>query len=175
LAADATVGNTLDDIADTLIASGDLPSGQDLSADTGGGANTIDDISTALDTEGTDISGQDLSADAGAGNTVDDISTVLAQDVAAEEPPPVEEEPAVEEPTVPEDTTTKPLVVTAKKPKTTADSTYLLGTVLQQPSSLAQSLTSYRGAGELESKTTGKPRKNVWNEASLRLKDALGL
>jgi hypothetical protein len=36
-------------------------------------------------------------------------------------------------------------------------------------------LTSSRGAGEIESKETGKPRKNVWNEASLRLKDALGV
>jgi hypothetical protein len=36
-------------------------------------------------------------------------------------------------------------------------------------------LTSTRGAGELESKETGKPRQNVWNEESLRLKDALGV
>jgi len=36
-------------------------------------------------------------------------------------------------------------------------------------------LTSARGAGEIESKETGKARKNVWNEASLRLKDALGV
>jgi hypothetical protein len=37
------------------------------------------------------------------------------------------------------------------------------------------SLTGERGAGEIESKETGKKRKNVWNEASLRLKDALGV
>jgi hypothetical protein len=37
------------------------------------------------------------------------------------------------------------------------------------------SLTSVRGAGEIESKESGKKRKNVWNEESLRLKDALGL
>jgi len=36
-------------------------------------------------------------------------------------------------------------------------------------------LTSVRGAGEIESKESGKKRKNVWNEESLRLKDALGL
>jgi hypothetical protein len=36
-------------------------------------------------------------------------------------------------------------------------------------------LTGERGAGEIESKETGKKRKNVWNEASLRLKDALGV
>ena len=43
------------------------------------------------------------------------------------------------------------------------------------PSSPLSGLTSYRGAGEIESKSTGKPRRDVWNEASLRLKDALGL
>ena len=31
------------------------------------------------------------------------------------------------------------------------------------------------GRGEIESKESGKKRKNVWNEESLRLKDALGL
>lgn len=36
-------------------------------------------------------------------------------------------------------------------------------------------LTSYRGAGEIESSETGGKRRNVWNEASLRLKDALGI
>lgn len=43
------------------------------------------------------------------------------------------------------------------------------------PTSPTSGLTSYRGAGEIESQSTGKPRRNVWNEASLRLKDALGL
>ena len=37
------------------------------------------------------------------------------------------------------------------------------------------SLTGERGAGEIESKETGKDREDVWNEASLRLKDALGV
>ena len=36
-------------------------------------------------------------------------------------------------------------------------------------------LTTGRGAGEIESSETGGKRRNVWNEASLRLKDALGL
>ena len=36
-------------------------------------------------------------------------------------------------------------------------------------------LTSSRGAGEIESKESGKKRSTVWNEESLRLKDALGL
>jgi len=54
-----------------------------------------------------------------------------------------------------------------------------LGTTLQPPFSpsttLGQALTGYRGAGEIEGKKTGKPRREVWNEESLRLKDALGL
>lgn len=36
-------------------------------------------------------------------------------------------------------------------------------------------LAGERGAGEIEGKETGKERQNVWNEASLRLKDALGV
>jgi hypothetical protein len=36
-------------------------------------------------------------------------------------------------------------------------------------------LTSYRGAGEIEGTGSGKPRKNVWNVESLKLKDALGV
>jgi hypothetical protein len=54
-----------------------------------------------------------------------------------------------------------------------------LRTTLQGPfapsTTLGQALTGYRGAGEIEGKKSGKPRKNVWNEESLRLKDALGL
>ena len=42
-------------------------------------------------------------------------------------------------------------------------------------SGITAGLTGERGAGEIESKETGKQRKNVWNEASLRLKDALGV
>jgi len=36
-------------------------------------------------------------------------------------------------------------------------------------------LTAYRGAGEIEGTGSGKPRKNVWNVESLKLKDALGV
>jgi len=42
-------------------------------------------------------------------------------------------------------------------------------------SPLAQALTAFRPAGEIEGEATGRPREDVWNEASLRLKDALGL
>jgi hypothetical protein len=53
-----------------------------------------------------------------------------------------------------------------------------LGQALQAPffpTSPVSGLTSYRGAGEIEGQRTGKPRRNVWNESSLRLTDALGL
>lgn len=98
--------------------------------------------------------------------------------VTEEEKPPVAEET---EETVAEEDTYKPDLfiyggVTPKaKPRTTTN----LGTTLQAPfypsSTLGQALTGYRGAGEIEGKKTGKPRRDVWNEESLRLKDALGL
>jgi len=66
-----------------------------------------------------------------------------------------------------------------KSPKTPGRQTTQLGTTLQAPfypsTTLGQALTGYRGAGEIEGKKSGKPRQNVWNEESLRLKDALGL
>jgi hypothetical protein len=40
---------------------------------------------------------------------------------------------------------------------------------------LTQALTASRPAGEIDADPTGKKRQNVWNEASLRLKDALGI
>jgi hypothetical protein len=54
-----------------------------------------------------------------------------------------------------------------------------LGTSLQAPfyptAGTTSGLTGERGAGEIEGTETGGKRKNVWNEESLRLKDALGL
>lgn len=98
--------------------------------------------------------------------------------VTEEEKPPAAEET---EETVAEEETYKPELFiyggTTPKPKTRT--TTNLGTTLQAPfypsSTLGQALTGYRGAGEIEGKKTGKPRRNVWNEESLRLKDALGL
>jgi hypothetical protein len=42
-------------------------------------------------------------------------------------------------------------------------------------SPLQQALTAYRPAGEIEDVSSGKEQQNVWNESSLRLKDALGI
>jgi len=40
---------------------------------------------------------------------------------------------------------------------------------------LADALSAYRPSGAIEGEESGKERQNVWNEKSLRLKDALGL
>jgi hypothetical protein len=40
---------------------------------------------------------------------------------------------------------------------------------------LADALSAYRPAGAIEGSETGKERQKVWNQKSLRLKDALGL
>jgi hypothetical protein len=56
--------------------------------------------------------------------------------------------------------------VTPPKPTVTPPSKVL---------SEALKISAYRGAGEIEDPSTGKKRSNVWNESSLRLKDALGI
>jgi hypothetical protein len=93
-----------------------------------------------------------------------------------------EELPPTEEP-IPEEvkpgTVQQPYLVTAGiSPQPKPRSTRALSTALQTPferSLITSGLTSYRGAGEIESPESGKKRSNVWNEASLRLKDALGI
>jgi hypothetical protein len=86
-----------------------------------------------------------------------------------------------EEPTPEKKDNYKPelFIYGGKATKTPVRQTTNLGTTLQAPfyptSTLGQALTGYRGAGEIEGKKSGKPRQNVWNEESLRLKDALGL
>ena len=46
---------------------------------------------------------------------------------------------------------------------------------LSQALGTTTGLTASRGAGEIEGTGSGKPRKKVWNEESLKLKDALGV
>jgi hypothetical protein len=71
-------------------------------------------------------------------------------------------------------TTYKPNIFTttylSPKTRTAAAPTSALGSALG-----TTGLTSYRGAGEIEGTGSGKPRKKVWNEESLKLKDALGV
>lgn len=96
---------------------------------------------------------------------------------AEEEKPPVEEEkpPGKKEEPYKPDT----FIYSGKKPIYEPRTSTNLGTTLQAPfypsTTLGQALTGYRGAGEIEGKKSGKPRQDVWNEESLRLKDALGL
>ena len=97
-----------------------------------------------------------------------------------EPPPPPPDEPPPDEPPPDEPPPDEPDVFIYGKvtPKTKTRTTTNLGTTLQAPfyptSTLGQALTGYRGAGEIEGES-GINRKNVWNEASLRLKDALGI
>ena len=114
---------------------------------------------------------------------VDEPPVEEAVPPAENEPPAEEENPPAEEekPDGKKEDKYKPdlFIYGGKTPKTPGRKTTNLGTTLQGPFSpsttLGQALTGYRGAGEIEGKKSGKPRKNVWNEESLRLKDALGL
>ena len=98
------------------------------------------------------------------------------------------------DPTVPPDvspppppTTTPPKIIVEPPPKKPTDPTITVTPTAVKPkkpalptisgfkrSPLEQALTAYRPAGEIEAEL-GLGREDVWNEASLRLKDALGL
>jgi hypothetical protein len=95
-----------------------------------------------------------------------------------EEPTPPKELPPVEDRTgTPVDKPYKPnlFIYGGTKPSTLSRT---LGTTVQNvPSASTTTGTSVGlgGRGEIESKESGKKRQTVWNEESLRLKDALGL
>ena len=78
-----------------------------------------------------------------------------------------EKEPA------PKDKPYKPdlFILGGTKPKAPTKPTSVLGQAL----GTTTGLTASRGAGEIEDTSTGKKRKKVWNEETLRLKDALGV
>lgn len=91
------------------------------------------------------------------------------------EPPTPPGEPPVppKPPKPPKPPEEPPITVTPSPVKTTR--TPALPTITGfKRSPLEQALTAYRPAGEIESEL-GLGREDVWNEASLRLKDALGL
>jgi hypothetical protein len=89
----------------------------------------------------------------------------------AEPETPVEEAPADKPSTYKPDI----FVTTYKKPKSGSySSTATLGAALGTAGTTT-GLTAERGAGEIEGTGSGKPRKKVWNEESLKLKDALGV
>lgn len=91
---------------------------------------------------------------------------------------PVAQETPKEEPKAPETKkpSLSPLYFTGVAPTAASPLAQGLGTAFGAPTTgTTVGLTGERGAGEIESKETGKERQNVWNEASLRLKDALGV
>lgn len=98
----------------------------------------------------------------------------LVEEPPPEEPPP-EEAPAEEKAPADKPSTYRPdiFVTTYKKPKS-GGSMATLGAALGTAGATA-GLTSSRGAGEIEGTSTGGKRKKVWNEESLKLKDALGV
>jgi len=132
-----------------------------------------------------------IDAGGGGGNATSNVSgNVVVDEPPVEEvaPPAEEEKPPAEEEEPPEEEDKPPgekeepykpdlFIYSGKTPKPRPRTN--LGTTLQAPfapsTTLGQALTGYRGAGEIEGKKTGKPRRDVWNEESLRLKDALGL
>ena len=134
-----------------------------------------------------------IDAGGGGGNATSNVSgnVVVDEPPVEEVVPPAEEEKPPEEDEKPPEEEDKPpgekeepykpdlFIYSGKTPKPRPRTRTDLGTTLQGPfapsTTLGQALTGYRGAGEIEGKKTGKPRRDVWNEESLRLKDALGL
>ena len=112
---------------------------------------------------------------------IEETSIIEPEFISAEPPKKADEETKAEEEKQAEKDGYRPdlFIYGGKAPKTSGRQTTQLGTTLQAPfypsTTLGQALTGYRGAGEIEGKKTGKPRRDVWNEESLRLKDALGL
>jgi hypothetical protein len=166
-------------------------------ADAGGG-NAAGNVVVGPGDEGGGLGGNVTIDVGGGGNATSNVSgNVVVDEPPAEEvappneedkPPTEEEKPPAEEEEPPEEEDKPPgekedkykpdlFIYGGKTPKPRPRTE--LGTTLQGPfapsTTLGQALTGYRGAGEIEGKKTGKPRREVWNEESLRLKDALGL
>jgi hypothetical protein len=85
-----------------------------------------------------------------------------------------EEEPLTEEPIKEKDKPYRPnlFIYGGTKPSTL---TQTLRTNIPTASTTTGTSVGLGGRGEIESKESGKKRQTVWNEESLRLKDALGL
>jgi len=151
----------------------------------GGGGNAAGDVIVGPGDGGGGPGGNvTIDAGGGGGNATSNVSG----NVVVDEPPGEEDKPPEDEDKPPEEEDKPPgekeepykpdlFIYSGKTPKPRPRTN--LGTTLQAPfapsTTLGQALTGYRGAGEIEGKKTGKPRRDVWNEESLRLKDALGL
>ena len=87
------------------------------------------------------------------------------------------DEPAATPEKPPEEKPYKPdlFIISGKQPKAPTAASRTSDSVLSQALGTTTGLTASRGAGEIEDPSTGKKRKKVWNEETLRLKDALGV
>jgi hypothetical protein len=101
---------------------------------------------------------------------LDDVTVTAKSEepaAAAPEEKKPEEKPPEEKPYEP-----NLFILGGKQPKApTKPSTSVLGQAL----GITTGLTASRGAGEIEDPSTGKKKRKVWNEETLRLKDALGV
>ena len=142
----------------------------------GGGGNAAGNVIVGPgDGDGGGLGGN-VTIDVGGGGGGNATSNVSGN-VVVDEPPGDDEKPPVDKVVVEPEYKPEIFIYGGKEPPRRPRPE--LRTTLQGPfapsTTLGQALTGYRGAGEIEGKKTGKPRKNVWNEESLRLKDALGL
>ena len=109
--------------------------------------------------------------------TITDIVAKTMEPPPAPPPPPAPEvkaeEPKKEEPPKKETKKLYPTVTSVPPPKRPGRQPIITGA--SPARLLADALAAYRPAGAIEGEESGKERQNVWNEKSLRLKDALGL
>jgi len=108
--------------------------------------------------------------------TITDIVAKTMEPPPAPPPPPAPEvkaeEPKKEEPKK-ESKKLYPTVTSVPPPARPGRQPIITG--VSPARLLADALAAYRPAGAIEGEESGKERQNVWNEKSLRLKDALGL
>jgi hypothetical protein len=108
--------------------------------------------------------------------TITDIVANTMEPLPAPLPPPAPEvkaeEPKKEEPAK-ETKKLYPTVTSVPPPARPGRQPIITG--VSPARLLADALAAYRPAGAIEGEESGKERQNVWNEKSLRLKDALGL
>jgi hypothetical protein len=109
--------------------------------------------------------------------TITDIVAKTMEPPPAPPPPPAPEvkaeEPKKEETPKKETKKLYPTVTSVPPPRRPGRQPIITGA--SPARLLADALAAYRPAGAIEGEESGKERQNVWNEKSLRLKDALGL
>jgi hypothetical protein len=106
--------------------------------------------------------------------TITDIVAKTMEPPPAPAAPEVKtEEPKKEEPPKKEAKKLYPTVTSVPPPARPGRQPIITG--VSPARLLADALAAYRPAGAIEGEESGKERQNVWNEKSLRLKDALGL